>query len=134
MRYRARTSRRPAEVNMTPMLDIVFILLIFFIVSATFIAERGIDMTQRPGDNKGVPVTPVLVQIDYDNAVFVNHERTDPQLVLAAVYRYRAETPDAPVLMDVHDMARHGLIVAIWDDLADRQIPAQIHRTHASDL
>jgi biopolymer transport protein ExbD len=78
-------------------------------------------------------VPPVLVQIDYDNAVFVNHERTDPQRVIAAVTRYRAETPDAPVLMDVHDLARHGLIVGIWDGLADKRIPAQIHRTRTSE-
>tara|TARA_R110000868_G_scaffold92734_2_gene257266 strand:- start:63347 stop:63697 length:351 start_codon:yes stop_codon:yes gene_type:complete len=116
------------------MLDIVFILLIFFIVSATFITERGIDMTQRSGETAGIPVPPVLVQIDYDNAVFVNHERTDPQRVIAAVTRYRAETPDAPVLMDVHDLARHGLIVSIWDGLADKRIPAQIHRTRASEV
>ena len=98
MRKRSRRREDQAEVNMTPMLDIVFILLIFFIVTATFLAGEGIDMRPPPdctGPDCGTGPPPIVVQVDSENQVFVNQVRTDVDRVLAAVNRHRAEEPAA---------------------------------------
>ncbi|WP_019961365.1 ExbD/TolR family protein [Woodsholea maritima] len=120
-----------AEVNMTPMLDIVFILLIFFIVTATFLQEQGVDMrppppSQEPPQANSDPV--ILVQVNDQNRVFVNQEATSAERVIAAVSRIRAENPQSAVLIEAADQAKHGTIVAIWDELRSNEIPVSIQR------
>lgn len=119
-----------ADVNMTPMLDIVFILLIFFIVTATFLTEQGIDMQPPPpSDTPPAESNPVvLVQIDADNNVFVNQDRTTADRVFAAVSRIRAEQPRSAVLIQPDDEAHHGIVVNIWDQMKQNRIPVSIQR------
>ena len=127
---RSRRSSDQADVNMTPMLDIVFILLIFFIVTATFLTEEGIDMRPPPPSENDDPnpTPPILVSIDEDNNVFVNQERTSALRVTAAVARIRAEEPGAAVVISPDDEAEHGLIVEMFDSLRADSIPVIIQR------
>lgn len=132
MRRRTKHQEDQAEVNMTPMLDIVFILLIFFIVTATFLSEEGLDM-RPPPDSDTPPDTdappPIVVQVDDDNNIFVNRTRTDVDRVLSAVNRFRAEEPNSAVLLEVRDEAEHGIIVQIWDEMRANSVPVSIQRT-----
>jgi len=130
MRRRTKRGSDNADIDMTPMLDIVFILLIFFIVTATFLQEQGIDMRPPPpSDNENSEPNPViLVQVDDRNQVFVNQDPTSELRVLAAVSRIRAEQPDSAVLIEVADEARHGTIVLIWDEMKANSIPVSITR------
>lgn len=133
MRRRTKHQDDQAEVNMTPMLDIVFILLIFFIVTATFLSEEGLDMrpppdSDTPPDADAPP--PIVVQVDNDNNIFVNRTRTDVDRVLSAVNRFRAEEPNSAVLLDVQDEAEHGIIVQIWDEMRANSVPVSIQRTN----
>ena len=132
MRKQRRRPNESAEVNMTPMLDIVFILLIFFIVTATFLNEEGVDMRPPPdctGDECGEGPPPIVVQIDNDNQIFVNGTRTDVDRVLAAVNRHRAEEPNSAVLLEVYDEAAHGIVVQIWDEMGANAVPVSIQRS-----
>jgi len=131
MRKRNRKRDDQAEVNMTPMLDIVFILLIFFIVTATFLSEEGVDLRPPPECSDCIPpdVPAIVVQVDYDNQVFVNGDRTDVERVLAAINRHRAEQPESAVLLEVHDESSHGIVVRIWDDMGANGVPVSIQRT-----
>lgn len=124
-----------ADVNMTPMLDIVFILLIFFIVTATFLQEQGIDMRPPPeSDNPPEESNPViLVQVDNENRVFVNQDATSALRVLAAVSRIRAEQPNSAVLIEVADEAEHGTIVSILDEMRANSVPVSISRAESSE-
>jgi len=131
MRRRAKHNDDQAEVNMTPMLDIVFILLIFFIVTATFLSEEGIDMrppADTPPETNEPAAPPILVQVDADNNIFVNQVRTDVDRVLSAVNRFRSEEPGSAVLVDVEDEADHGIIVQIWDEMGANGIPVSLQR------
>jgi biopolymer transport protein ExbD len=133
MRRRNKHHDDQAEVNMTPMLDIVFILLIFFIVTATFLSEEGLDMrpppdSDTPPDAEAPP--PIVVQVDDDNNIFVNRTRTDVDRVLSAVNRFRAEEPNSAVLLEVQDEADHGIIVQIWDEMGANGVPVSIQRTN----
>jgi biopolymer transport protein ExbD len=132
MRKRRHSHDDQAEVNMTPMLDIVFILLIFFIVTATFLSEEGLDMrpppdSDTPPDSDAPP--PIVVQVDDDNNIFVNRTRTDVDRVLSAVNRFRAEEPNSAVLLEVQDEADHGIIVQIWDEMGANGVPVSLQRT-----
>ena len=133
MRRRNKHHDDQAEVNMTPMLDIVFILLIFFIVTATFLSEEGLDMrpppdSDTPPDAEAPP--PIVVQVDDDNNIFVNRTRTDVDRVLSAVNRFRAEEPNSAVLLEVQDEADHGIIVQIWDEMGANGVPVSLQRTN----
>ena len=135
MRRRKQNNEDQAEVNMTPMLDIVFILLIFFIVTATFLSEEGIDMTPPPESDAPPPPdapSPIVVQVD-DNNIFVNRVRTDVDRVLSAVNRFRAESAGSAVLIEANDEASHGVIVRIWDDMNANGVPVSLTRTDGED-
>ncbi|MAP48147.1 MAG: biopolymer transporter ExbD [Oceanicaulis sp.] len=135
MRRKVKRGSDNADVDMTPMLDIVFILLIFFIVTATFLQEQGIDMRPPPpSDNQDTEPNPViLVQVNDRNQVFVNQDPTSELRVLAAVSRIRAEQPDSAVLIEVADEARHGTIVLIWDEMKANSIPVSITRAEGGE-
>ena len=116
-----------------PMLDIVFILLIFFIVTATFLSEEGIDMRPPPDNDSETPpdaAPPIVIQVDDDNEIFVNQVRTDVDRVLSAVNRFRAEEPNSAVLLEVYDEAEHGIIVQIWDEMGANGVPVSIQRAN----
>ena len=133
MRRRQKHQDEAAEVNMTPMLDIVFILLIFFIVTATFLQEEGLDMRPPPDnqDNQNTDAPPpIVVQVDDENQIFVNQVRTDVDRVLSAVNRFRSEEPNSAVLLEVQDEADHGIIVQIWDEMDVNRVPVSIQRSH----
>ena len=116
------------------MLDIVFILLIFFIVTATFLQEEGFDITPPPPNDEAPPeggATPILVQITDENSVFVNQTQTSKLRVMAAVSRIRAEEPGSPVILEIADEAEHGLMIQIIDDLRASGIPVITKRPEA---
>ncbi|MCP2670998.1 biopolymer transporter ExbD [Maricaulaceae bacterium EIL42A08] len=131
MRRRTRRGNDQADVNMTPMLDIVFILLIFFIVTATFLTEVGEDLRPPPDSDEPPPPNappPIIVQIDAQNNVFVNGESTSALRVTAAVSRIRAESPESAVVITPNDEAEHGLVVEMLDDLRQNSIAVIISR------
>jgi biopolymer transport protein ExbD len=136
MRRRKNRGGDQAEVNMTPMLDIVFILLIFFIVTATFLQEQGFDMrppppSDEPPNTESNPV--ILVQIDNENRVFVNQRSTSEDRVLASVQRIRAEAPNSAVLIEPNNEAQTGTVALIWDDMRSNGIPVSIQRQQGDD-
>lgn len=130
MRRRRAKENDSANIDMTPMLDIVFILLIFFIVTATFLQEEGIDMRPPPpSETPPQDSNPViLVQVTDQQRVFVNLEQTTPDRVMAAISRIRAEQPNSAVLIQPDDEAHHGITVQIWDEMMANGIPVSINR------
>jgi len=134
MRRRFRKRDDQAGVNMTAMLDIAFILLIFFIVSMTFPTEEGIDWRQpdATGAICDCPI-PILVQIDGDNQVFVDRDRIDIDRLMAVLDRILAEEPNNAVLLEVHDESSHGVVVRIWDELTANRIPTSLQRAWEAD-
>ena len=104
-------------MNVTPMLDVVFILLIFFIVTATVIRESGIDVT-RPDQTPVDPAPAILVQISGQDEVFVERRVVDQRAVRANIERLRAENPDATVVVQTDDDATTGVLVSVVDQAA----------------
>ena len=123
MRKRARHQDQTADVNITPLLDIVFILLIFFIVTATFLREKGIDV-RTPEDTEDEPDTtppPALVlAIQEDGFVRVNNLRIiDPGSVKPTVQEFMAREPNGVVLVSAAPESESGVAVEVMDQAQD---------------
>lgn len=106
-----------AIINITPMLDIVFILLIFFIVTTSFVKEFAVDMS-RPSNEppKTEKLSEVIfVRIDATGQVFVRDRLTDIRAVRANIVSGLAQMPDASVVVAAARDADVGILVRVVD-------------------
>ncbi len=128
MKRHGSAQRDEAEVNMTPMLDIVFIMLIFFIVTATFIRESGLDVSRPDPDEEEQQKTEraILIQVNDENDIYINRRRVDLRAVRANVERLRAENPRSPVVIQTERGARMGILVEIMDQARQANAPVSI--------
>lgn len=94
------TATEDSMIDMTPMLDVVFIMLIFFIVTASFVKETGIDI-ERPSANtsESKGSASILVAISADNQIWIDKRRIDIRSVRANIERLHAENPKASVII-----------------------------------
>ena len=109
-----------SEVNLTPMLDVVFIMLIFFIVTASFVKEAGIDVNRPDAataerKEKGN----ILVAISADDQIWIDRRQVDPRALRANIERMHAENPNGAVIIQADKKSTNGLLVQVMD--ASRQ-------------
>ena len=115
-----------AEIDLTPMLDVVFIMLIFFIVVASFIKEAGVEVN-RPDDNQPdnpEDSTSILVEVASDNQIWMENRRVDIRAVRANIQRPLAEDPEAPVTIKVEKGAEAGIVVDVADAARESGVAA----------
>ena len=115
-----------AEIDLTPMLDVVFIMLIFFIVVASFIKEAGVEVN-RPDDNQPddpEDSTSILVEVASDNQIWMENRRVDIRAVRANIQRLLAEDPEAPVTIKVEIGAEAGIVVDVADAARESGVAA----------
>jgi len=109
------------EINLTPMLDVVFIMLIFFIVTASFVKEAGLDVN-RP-DQQTEEVTEesdnILVQIRENDEIWIDRRLVDPRALRANIERLHAEKPEGAVVIMANRQSTNKMLVAVMD--ASRQ-------------
>jgi len=107
-----------AEINITPMLDIVFIMLIFFIVTTSFVKEKGLEVS-RPSNappkeirqNRG----PIVVKINASSLISIKGRTLEPGAVQANLERERAEKPESPLIIAAHPDGSTEALVTILD-------------------
>ncbi len=112
-----KTEQDEAEINLTPMLDVVFIMLIFFIVTATFIRETGLDVN-RPDQDQAQVVQEegaILVIIDSTDDIWIDRRVIDPKAVRANIERLHAEDPERPVVIQAANASSAEMLVTIMD-------------------
>jgi biopolymer transport protein ExbD len=118
MRKRNRKSAADeAEIDLTPMLDVVFIMLIFFIVVASFLKEAGVEMN-RPDTNQNPPesdATSILVTITGDDQIWMEDRLIDIQSVRANVARLLASDPEQSFTVVTNPGATAGTVVGVAD-------------------
>ena len=105
-----------SAIDITPMLDIVFIMLIFFIVTATFVKESGIDVN-RPDANTATQQdrANILIAIDDTGAIFIDRRRVEIDAVRANIERLHAENPQGTVVIQADENASTKQLVAVMD-------------------
>ena len=115
-----------AEIDLTPMLDVVFIMLIFFIVVASFIKEAGVEVNRPDKNQPDNPEdsTSILVEVASDNQIWMENRRVDIRAVRANIQRLLAEDPDAPVTIKVEKGAEAGIVVDVADAARESGVAA----------
>lgn len=106
-----------AEIDLTPMLDVVFIMLIFFIVTATFVKEIGLDVNS-PDKNQNVKDADkqsIVVQITNRDRIRIRGRDVDFRAVRANIERLHAENPDAPVVVQPHPDSTTETMIHVMD-------------------
>ncbi|MEE3119885.1 MAG: biopolymer transporter ExbD [Pseudomonadota bacterium] len=118
MRRKRVKLEEDADIDITPMLDIVFIMLIFFIVTATFVKESGIDVT-RPDAETAVKQNRVaiLIAIRDNNEIWINRRKVDLASVRANVEKLHAENPQGGAVIQADRQAETGVLVEIMDQV-----------------
>lgn len=108
------------DVNVTPLLDIVFIMLIFFIVTSTFIKEPGVQV-QRPDAETAEDqrLVSILVAVTGENEIWINRELVPMEGVRAAVERIRRENPKGSAVMQVDSAAHSRYMVEVLQRIRD---------------
>jgi biopolymer transport protein ExbD len=109
-----------SEINLTPMLDVVFIMLIFFIVTASFIREQGIG-GDRPDPNQNTTMTnedgAILVVIDNNDDIWIDNRVVDIRAVTANVARAYAENPERPAVVQAEPNSTTEMLVSVMDSI-----------------
>jgi biopolymer transport protein ExbD len=107
-----------STIDMTPMLDIVFIMLIFFIVTTSFVKESGVTVS-RPSaqtaaeDKKGN----IMVAIKPNGEIWIDKRAVDVRSVRANVEKLKAESPESGVVIQADTDARTGILVQVMDQI-----------------
>ena len=104
-----------SEVNLTPMLDVVFIMLIFFIVTASFVKESGIDVTRPEAETAEKKRAAILIAISKHNQIWINKRSIDIRAVRANVERLLAENPQGTVVIQADAESKNGIFVKVMD-------------------
>ena len=104
------------EINLTPMLDVVFIMLIFFIVTATFIKEAGIQV-ERPDTVTAEKQedASILIAISAADEIWIDRKERDPRQVRAIIERLHAENPEGSVVIQANKKSTNKMLVSVMD-------------------
>ena len=118
-KYRTRASIEDAnEINLTPMIDVMFIMLVFFLVTASFIKESGIAVERPTAETATVHENAaIVVAIDVADEVWINHRRVDIRAVRIHVDRLHRESPRSAVIIHADKRSSNGVFVAVLDQV-----------------
>ena len=105
------------EINLSPMIDCIFILLIFFIVTTVFVEEKGLQVAKPDAAAVAAPnedAESVVLEITQQNQILLN----DREIALADVasgVKASVSDPETPVVIRAHEKSSHGVFVGVWD-------------------
>lgn len=118
MARRRHTSDEDAQIDLTPMLDMTFILLIFFIVTTSFVKEAGIEVN-RPSASTAEKQERgnILIAITPTGEIFMDKRSVDIRAVRANVERMHAENPEGSVVIIADRASETGVLVEVMDQV-----------------
>ncbi|MBE9581688.1 MAG: biopolymer transporter ExbD [Proteobacteria bacterium] len=116
VRQSLRKTSKTAGVNMAPLIDMVFLLLIFFMVTTSFVKETGIDV-QRPTASTAALKEKgnILVGVSSDGRVFLERKQIDVRSVRAHIERCLAENPEGAVVIVADKTSQTGVVIQVMD-------------------
>jgi len=112
-----------AKIDITPMLDVVFIMLIFFIVTASFIKESGADVS-KPGADTATqrPNATILMAINSKDEIWLDRRKIDSRAIKANISRLRAENPEGEVVVQADVESTTEIVMKVVEALKDAGI------------
>jgi biopolymer transport protein ExbD len=119
--FKKKAPQEETEIDLTPMLDVVFIMLIFFIVTASFVQEDGFRVNRPPEsdvppDSTSKNATFIVTETD---EIWLDGRRIDVRSVRANVERILAENPQASVTVRAHELATANIYIGITDQATE---------------
>ena len=118
MLSKKRREEEESEINITPMMDIVFIMLIFFIVTTSFIKETRIN-PNRPEAETAIRAEQgnILIAIAPNDQIWMNKGRIELEAVKIMVEAAHAENPESSVVVVADELASTGLVLDVMDQI-----------------
>jgi biopolymer transport protein ExbD len=122
-----RNTEDEEGINLTPMLDVVFIMLIFFIVTASFIKEAGIEV-DRPDANTAINKknANIIVAINANNEIWMDRKRVKPQGVRGQIERMHAENPEGSVIIQADKDSYSETLMTVMAAARDAKVAVAI--------
>ncbi len=116
MRRRRGRVQAESQVNLTPLIDMVFILLIFFLVTASFVKEAGIEVNRPVAQTTQTKERGTIhIALSARGEIWMERRRIDVRAVRANVERMLADNPEADVVVLADTAAQTGLLVQVMD-------------------
>lgn len=104
------------QIDLTPMLDVVFIMLIFFIVTASFIKTPGIQVRKPEAETwDQIRNQNIIVAISPTNAIWINKQVVKPESVRSVIERMHAENPKGALVIEVDDDSNAKTFATVYD-------------------
>ena len=123
LRKKRDDDENTGEIDLTPMLDVVFILLIFFIVTSVFVTEAGIDVNKPDASTaESRSQDLILIAVSGDGQIWIDGEQIDARFVRARFERRLAETPNASVVIQGDEAAENQHVLRILEAARDANI------------
>ncbi len=112
------------EINLTPMLDVVFIMLIFFIVTASFIKEAGIDV-ERPDTftAESQDDAAILIAISPNDEIWVDRRETEPTALRGTIERLHAENPKGSIVIQADENSSNAALIIVMEAAKAAGVP-----------
>ena len=105
-----------SEINLTPMLDVVFIMLIFFIVTAVFVKDPGVEVNRPEARNyQQAGAGSIYVAVTPQDEIWIDREVVDPTEVRYAIERLHKESPEAGIVIQADAEAHNDLVIKVMD-------------------
>ena len=116
MRLHTRDEGGAAAINLTPLIDMVFILLIFFAVNSTFVKFPGVDVEQPVAKSTTVQqASNILIAVTATGEVWIDKKKVDVRRLRGVVEQMLVESPDASVVVLSDEDSRTGIVVEVID-------------------
>ncbi|MDG2319186.1 MAG: biopolymer transporter ExbD [Rhodospirillaceae bacterium] len=120
----AQKEKDEAAVDMTPMLDIVFIMLIFFIVTATFVKQSGLEVIRPPAETaEDQRRVSILIAVGDGGEVWMDNKEVDVRSVRAGVEKLLAENPLGSVVIQADTKSKSGILMQVMDQVRQAGAP-----------
>ena len=112
------------EINLTPMLDVVFIMLIFFIVTASFIKEAGIDVDRPDAPTaESQDDAAILIAISANDEIWIDRRETEPNAVRGMIERLHAENPKGSIVIQADEESTNEMLVIVMEAAKQAGVP-----------
>ncbi|MBF7072443.1 biopolymer transporter ExbD [Glaciecola sp. MH2013] len=123
MGRKVREQEEDAQIDMTPMLDVVFIMLIFFIVTTVFVKQAGMEVNKPDGETAVLKKKAnIFIAITESGDVWMDRREISVEAVGANLEKLLAEQPSEVVFIQADSKAKHGIVVKVMDQVKEAGI------------
>jgi biopolymer transport protein ExbD len=116
VKRRSTSASQTIELNMGPLIDLIFLLLIFFIVTTTFVKETGVEVHRpvaKTAERK--EKSTILIGVTKEGSIYMENRAIDVRAVRANVEKALAESPESGVIVIADQKSLTGIVIRVVD-------------------